>query len=327
MQNVDRRPRRGVGGRDRARRSGWPRPWTTAPTRTRRRCGGSRCRWRSSGSASARRRWSRRRWSAWAATATSRSPGMPLLFRESPLNSIWEGSGNVNALDVLRALGREPEVLDAWITEVGRASGADPRLDAAIRRRSRPSPTPPAPRGGARRLAAQMALCLQGALLVQHAPAEVADAFCASRLGSEYAGTLGDPAARPRPRGDRRPRHARSSGELRAPRARTFCRRGLVRRGARLRDLHRLHLPRRRPDRGDLERGDVHRVPVRAQPAQRLAARGHRVRRVPLLPDQPLRRRARRVQADRQRLRRLHPAAADRARRRVARRHPAAGPG
>src|SRR5919107_1950841 len=59
--------------------------------------------------------------------------GMPLLFRESPLNSVWEGSGNVNALDVLRALSREPEVLDAWITEVGRASGADPRLDTAIR--------------------------------------------------------------------------------------------------------------------------------------------------------------------------------------------------
>ncbi len=58
--------------------------------------------------------------------------GLPLLFRESPLNSIWEGSGNVNALDVLRALSREPEVLDAWITEVGAARGADPRLDRAI---------------------------------------------------------------------------------------------------------------------------------------------------------------------------------------------------
>ncbi len=58
--------------------------------------------------------------------------GMPLLFRESPLNSIWEGSGNVNALDVLRALGREPEVLEAWLTEVGLAQGEDPRLDRAI---------------------------------------------------------------------------------------------------------------------------------------------------------------------------------------------------
>ena len=58
--------------------------------------------------------------------------GMPLLFRESPLNSIWEGSGNVNALDVLRALSREPEALNAWIVEVGRARGDDPRLDRAI---------------------------------------------------------------------------------------------------------------------------------------------------------------------------------------------------
>ena len=59
---------------------------------------------------------------------------MPLLFRESPLNSIWEGSGNVNALDVLRALSREPEALNAWIVEVGRARGVDPRLDRAIER-------------------------------------------------------------------------------------------------------------------------------------------------------------------------------------------------
>ena len=58
--------------------------------------------------------------------------GLPLLYREAPLNSVWEGSGNVNALDVLRALGREPEVLDAWITEVGHARGADARLDRAV---------------------------------------------------------------------------------------------------------------------------------------------------------------------------------------------------
>ena len=58
--------------------------------------------------------------------------GLPLLYREAPLNSVWEGSGNVNALDVLRALAREPEALDAWITEVGLARGADARLDRAI---------------------------------------------------------------------------------------------------------------------------------------------------------------------------------------------------
>ena len=117
--------------------------------------------------------------------------GLPLLFRESPLNSIWEGSGNVNALDVLRALSREPEVLDAWIIEVGKAAGADPRLDRAVRTTLESLADTAGAEVHARRLAVQMAACLQGALLVQHAPVEVADAFCASRLGSEYAGTLG----------------------------------------------------------------------------------------------------------------------------------------
>ncbi len=117
--------------------------------------------------------------------------GMPLLFRESPLNSIWEGSGNVNALDVLRALSREPEVLQAWIVEVGRARGADPRLDRAIDVVLESLADTSEPEVGARRLAGRMAACLQGALLVQHAPDAVADAFCATRLGTQYGGTLG----------------------------------------------------------------------------------------------------------------------------------------
>jgi putative acyl-CoA dehydrogenase len=117
--------------------------------------------------------------------------GMPLLFRESPLNSIWEGSGNVNALDVLRALSREPEALDAWIVEVGRARGEDPRLDRAVDDVLTSLADVSTLEVGARRLAGRMAACLQGALLVQHAPAAVADAFCATRLGTEYGGTLG----------------------------------------------------------------------------------------------------------------------------------------
>jgi putative acyl-CoA dehydrogenase len=116
---------------------------------------------------------------------------MPLLFRESPLNSIWEGSGNVNALDVLRALGREPEALNAWIIEVGKARGEDPRLDRAIEDVLETLADTSEMEFGARRLAAKMAACLQGALLVRHAPAPVADAFCATRLGNEYGGTLG----------------------------------------------------------------------------------------------------------------------------------------
>jgi putative acyl-CoA dehydrogenase len=116
---------------------------------------------------------------------------MPLLFRESPLNSIWEGSGNVNALDVLRAISREPEALDAWLVEVGKARGEDPRLDRAIESVLESLADTSELEVGARRLAGLMAMCLQGALLVQHAPAAVSDAFCATRLGNEYAGTLG----------------------------------------------------------------------------------------------------------------------------------------
>lgn len=121
--------------------------------------------------------------------------GLPLLYREAPLNSVWEGSGNVNALDVLRALGREPEVLDAWITEVGRARGGDARLDRAIEDTlallGSLMGDPASLEVNARRLATRMALVLQGSLLVRHAPAEVADVFCASRLGTSYDGVFG----------------------------------------------------------------------------------------------------------------------------------------
>ncbi|GAA1930916.1 acyl-CoA dehydrogenase family protein [Nocardioides hwasunensis] len=117
--------------------------------------------------------------------------GLPLMFRESPLNSIWEGSGNINALDVLRALGREPEVLQAWITEVGAARGGDARLDRAVDDTLALLGDTGGLESGARRLAGQMAACLQGSLLVRFAPAEVADAFCGSRLGTSYGGTFG----------------------------------------------------------------------------------------------------------------------------------------
>jgi putative acyl-CoA dehydrogenase len=121
--------------------------------------------------------------------------GLPLLYREAPLNSVWEGSGNVNALDVLRALGREPEVLDAWITEVGRARGGDARLDRAIEETlaliGALIGEPAQLEVNARRLAMRMALVLQGSLLVRFAPTEVADVFCGSRLGASYDGVFG----------------------------------------------------------------------------------------------------------------------------------------
>jgi putative acyl-CoA dehydrogenase len=109
--------------------------------------------------------------------------GLPLLYREAPLNSVWEGSGNVNALDVLRALSREPEVLEAWLTEVGRARGGDARLDRAVDDTLALLGEAATLEGSARRLAGRMAACLQGSLLVRFAPPEVADVFCASRLG------------------------------------------------------------------------------------------------------------------------------------------------
>ena len=113
---------------------------------------------------------------------------LPRLFRESPLNSIWEGSGNVNALDVLRALDREPETAEAFLAEVRLAAGSDPRLDEAIQRLEDDLAEPS--EEGARRLLERLAVVLQGSLLVRHGSPEVADAFCASRL-AEPGGVYG----------------------------------------------------------------------------------------------------------------------------------------
>jgi len=121
--------------------------------------------------------------------------GMPRHYREAPLLSIWEGSGNVNALDVLRALTREPATAEALFGELALAHGADARLDAAVARlRTRLGEATPA---GARRLVEYMALALQGSLLVRYAPSAVADAFCATRLDGDWGhafGTLPDGA-------------------------------------------------------------------------------------------------------------------------------------
>ncbi|WP_406422859.1 acyl-CoA dehydrogenase family protein [Streptomyces sp. NBC_00873] len=117
--------------------------------------------------------------------------GMPRLLREAPLNSIWEGSGNVQALDVLRALQREPQALNAFLQEVGRARGADHRLDGAIKGMLTELADLNGIEARARRLVERMALVLQGSLLVRWAPPEVADAFCASRLGGDWGAAFG----------------------------------------------------------------------------------------------------------------------------------------
>lgn len=114
--------------------------------------------------------------------------GLPRLYREAPLNSIWEGSGNINALDLLRALGREPESLDAWLNEVGKAkgeySGFDASLATVLDEFANGSSDHQA---NARMLAEQMALLLQGSILLQNAPNAVVDAFMATRLGGQGA--------------------------------------------------------------------------------------------------------------------------------------------
>lgn len=117
--------------------------------------------------------------------------GLPRLVRESPLNSIWEGAGNVQALDVLRALQREPGALDAYLREVGQARGADHRLDGAIKNLLTELADLEGVEGRARRLAERLALVLQGALLVRFAPPQVADAFCAARLGGDGGAAFG----------------------------------------------------------------------------------------------------------------------------------------
>ncbi|MFB7861172.1 acyl-CoA dehydrogenase family protein [Streptomyces sp. NPDC056069] len=114
--------------------------------------------------------------------------GLPRLFRESPLPSIWEGSGNVAALDVLRAMGKQPAAVEAFFAEVDRAAGADRRLDAAVARLRKDLAglgDLAALQYRARRLVEDLALVLQGSLLVRHGHPAVADAFCASRLDSD----------------------------------------------------------------------------------------------------------------------------------------------
>jgi putative acyl-CoA dehydrogenase len=132
--------------------------------------------------------------------------GLPLLYRDAPLNSIWEGSGNVAALDVLRAIVKEPDGLPAFLAECELAAGADPRLDAHLKATAERVRSMLAGGDGdgpeqrlynsqfeARRLVEELAVSLQASLLVRHAPPAVADAFCATRLagaGGRVYGTL-----------------------------------------------------------------------------------------------------------------------------------------
>jgi len=104
------------------------------------------------------------------------------LFRESPLNSVWEGSGNVICIDVLRAMSREPDSLEAFLSELSEAEGGDARLDAYVRELKDQLRDTSDIEFRARHVVARMALAFQGSLMVRHAPPASADAFIRARL-------------------------------------------------------------------------------------------------------------------------------------------------
>ena len=116
---------------------------------------------------------------------------LPRLYREAPLNSIWEGSGNVICLDILRAINKEPEAAASVGDEIRLARGADRRFDAFADKLEKDLPALANNELEARRLAERLSLALQGSLLIRHSIAEVADAFCATRLGNEGGRAFG----------------------------------------------------------------------------------------------------------------------------------------
>ena len=117
---------------------------------------------------------------------------MARLYREAPLNGIWEGSGNVMSLDVLRAMAREPHGLPAFLAECELARGADARLDAHLDTLPRTlEGLAEDPQWQARRVVEDLALAFQASLLVRTAPPAVADGFCAGRLGENRGRAFG----------------------------------------------------------------------------------------------------------------------------------------
>jgi len=110
---------------------------------------------------------------------------MPRLYREAPVNAIWEGSGNIQCLDALRAMGKTPAVVQAYFDEVMRSRGAHPSLDSAVERLHTQLRDSADVECRARALVDRMAVILQAALLARHAPQGIADAFCRSRLDGE----------------------------------------------------------------------------------------------------------------------------------------------
>jgi putative acyl-CoA dehydrogenase len=116
---------------------------------------------------------------------------MPRFYREAPINTIWEGSGNVQCLDVLRAMRNDPASLQTFLAEVGRGAGLDEHFDRYYAQLQLEFNNPEEIEYRARSIVEQMALALQGSLLLRNAPAVVARAFCAARLGDRSGHTYG----------------------------------------------------------------------------------------------------------------------------------------
>ena len=118
------------------------------------------------------------------------------LYRDVPLNSIWEGSGNVQCLDVLRAMRKEPDSVEALFGELRKASGMDTRYDAFVRNIEREFADTSNIELRARRIVETLGLALQASLLLQHGHPAVTEAFCAARLAGDQRMVLGTlPAA------------------------------------------------------------------------------------------------------------------------------------
>jgi putative acyl-CoA dehydrogenase len=143
--------------------------------------------------------WLCKRWSSHAAESLEclggngyvEESGLPRLYREAPLVSIWEGSGNVAALDTLRAMMREPESVEAYFAEVELAAGADARFDDALALLRKAFSDRDELEYRARRIVERMALTLQASLLIRHGHPAVSDAFVASRLAGDWGIAFG----------------------------------------------------------------------------------------------------------------------------------------
>lgn len=116
---------------------------------------------------------------------------MARLYREAPLNGIWEGSGNIIALDVLRAAARSPDSVPAFIAELRKAKGGDRRLDRMVERLQDELGSAREPEARGRRIVERMAIALQASLLIRHSPQALADAFCVTRLGGDQGAVYG----------------------------------------------------------------------------------------------------------------------------------------